>query len=123
MIDSHFVEQIFVYGDSYKNYLISIIVPDRPAVVEFLKSKNIECNKDNCSEYFENQELKNEILKDLDILATKFGFKGFEKIKKIYLSPEPFTVQNDLCTLTLKVRRHIEQKYFDDKIAQLYKDD
>ena len=123
LIDSHFVEQIFVYGDSYKNYLISIIVPDRAAVVEFLKTKNIECNKDNCSEYFENQELKNEILKDLDTLAKKFDFKGFEKIKKIYLSPEPFTVQNELCTPTLKVRRHVAKKYFADKIAQMYKDD
>ena len=90
--DSHYVEQIFVYGDSYKNYLISIIVPNRASVVEFLKTKNIECNKDNCQEHFENKDLKNEIIKDLDAIGKKADFKGFEKIKKIYLSPEAFTV-------------------------------
>ena len=62
-------------------------------------------------------------MKDLDTLAKKFDFKGFEKIKKIYLSPEPFTVQNELCTPTLKVRRHVAKKYFADKSAQMYKDD
>ena len=120
--DSPYVEQIFVYGDSFKNYLVSIIVPNRVAVVEFLKTKNIECNKDNCQEYFENEELKNEILKDLDNLAKKADFKGFEKIKKIYLSPEPFTVENDLATPTLKIRRHVAKNYFADQINKLYND-
>jgi len=122
-VDSQYVEQIFVYGDSYKNYLVSIIVPNRVSVVDFLKSKNIECTKDNCHEHFGNEDLKNEILKDLEKHGKKADFKGFEKIKKIYLSPEPFTVENDLCTPTLKVRRHVAKKYFADKIAELYKDE
>ena len=122
-VDSQYVEQIFVYGDSYKNYLVSIIVPNRVAVVDFLKSKNIECTRDNCHEHFGNEDLKNEILKDLEKHGKKADFKGFEKIKKIYLSPEPFTVENDLCTPTLKVRRHVAKKYFADKIAELYKDE
>ena len=120
LIDSKFVEQIFVYGDSYKNYLVSIIVPNKAKVVEFLKSKNIECNNENCTQHFENEELKKEILKDLETMGRKADFKGFEIIKKIYLSPEPFTVENDLCTPTLKIRRHVAKKYFEEKIKQLY---
>ena len=120
LIDSKFVEQIFVYGDSYQNYLISIIVPNKAKVVEFLKSKNIECNNENCIQHFENEELKKEILKDLETMGRKADFKGFEIIKKIYLSPEPFTVENDLCTPTLKIRRHVAKKYFEEKIKQLY---
>ena len=119
-VDSHFVEQIFVYGDSYQNYLVAIIVPNRNAIVDFLNSKNIECNKDNCQEFYENKELKDEILKDLEKFGKKADFKGFEIIKKIYLSPEPFTVENDLCTPTLKIRRHIAKKYFADIIKKLY---
>ena len=94
-VDSEFIEQIFVYGDSYKNHLVSIIVPNKAKVVYFLKSIKIECNKDNCQEYFENEELKKEILKDIDSFAKKADFKGFEKVKNIYLSREPFTVEND----------------------------
>ena len=53
-------------------------------------------------------------------MGRKADFKGFEIIKKIYLSPEPFTVENDLCTPTLKIRRHDAKKYFQEKIKQLY---
>ena len=120
LVDSKYVEQIFVYGNSLKNYLVSIVVPNRVEVVEFLKSKNIECNKDNCHEYFENEELKKEILKDMETLGRKSDFKGFEIIKKVYLSPEPFTVENDLCTPTLKIRRHVAVKRFEETLNKLY---
>ena len=117
--DSFYVEQIFVHGDSLKNYLIAIIVPNRNKVVEFLKSKGIICDK-NCVDYFKNDELKKDILKDLETLGRKADFKGFEIIKNIYLSSEPFTVENDLCTPTMKIRRHIAKKYFEKEIKELY---
>jgi len=121
-VDSPYVEQIYIYGDSYKNYIVSIIVPNRAKVVEFLKTKNIECDKDNCQQYFDNKDLKNEILNDLKTLGKKVDLKGFEIIKNIYLSPEPFTVENDLCTPTLKIKRHIAKKYFKEKLDELYKE-
>mgnify|MGYP004446718081 FL=1 len=58
----------------------------------------------------------------MEDLGRKSGFKGFEIIKNIYLSPEPFTVENELCTPTLKIRRHIAKKYFSKQIENLYKD-
>jgi len=118
--DSSYIEQIFVHGDSLQNYLIAIIVPNKAQIVEFLKKKGIDCDIKNCQNYYENEDLKNDILKDLENIGRKADFKGFEIIKKIYLSPEPFTVQNDLCTPTLKVRRHVAKKYFANKIRELY---
>ena len=56
----------------------------------------------------------------METLGRKADFKGFEIIKKIYLSPEPFTQENDLCTPTLKVRRHVAKKYFAEIIKKLY---
>ena len=120
LTDSPYIEQIFVHGDSLQNYLIAIIVPNKAHIVEFLKKKGIECDVNNCQNYYENEELKNDILKDLENIGRKADFKGFEIIKKIYLSPEPFTVENDLCTPTLKVRRHVAKKYFANKIKELY---
>ena len=118
--DSTYVEQIFVHGESLQNYLIAIIVPNKSKVVEFLNKIGINCDNKNCHEYYENEELKKDILKDLETLGRKADLKGFEIIKKIYLSPEPFTVENDLCTPTMKVRRHIAKKYFANKIKELY---
>jgi long-chain acyl-CoA synthetase len=118
--DSTYVEQIFVHGESLQNYLIAIIVPNKSKVVEFLNKIGINCDNKNCHEYYENEELKKDILKDLETLGRKADLKGFEIIKKIYLSPEPFTVENDLCTPTMKVRRHVAKKYFANKIKELY---
>ena len=120
LTDSPYIEQIFVHGDSLQNYLIAIIVPNKAHIIEFLKKKGIECDVNNCQNYYENEELKIDILKDLENIGRKADFKGFEIIKKIYLSPEPFTVENDLCTPTLKVRRHVAKKYFANKIRELY---
>ena len=120
LTDSPYIEQIFVHGDSLQNYLIAIIVPNKAHIIEFLKKKGIECDVNNCQNYYENEELKIDILKDLENIGRKADFKGFEIIKKIYLSPEPFTVENDLCTPTLKVRRHVAKKYFANKIKELY---
>ena len=120
LTDSPYIEQIFVHGDSLQNYLIAIIVPNKAHIVEFLKKKGIECDVNNCQNYYDNEDLKIDILKDLENIGRKADFKGFEIIKKIYLSPEPFTVENDLCTPTLKVRRHIAKKYFANKIKELY---
>ena len=89
-------------------------------MTEFLNKNGINCDINNCSNYFENVELKNDILKDLETIGRKADFKGFEIIKKIYLSPEPFTSENDLCTPTLKIRRHVAKKYFANKIKELY---
>ena len=120
LTDSSYVEQIFVHGDSLQNYLVAIIVPNKSKIIEFLSSKGIICDNDNCIEYYGNEELKNDILKDLETLGRKSDFKGFEIIKKIYLSPEPFTVENDLCTPTLKIRRHIAVKRFKEILDKLY---
>ena len=120
LMDSPYVEQIFVYGDSLQNYLVAIIVPNKSHVIDFFFFFLINCNNDNCKDYFENEELKKDILKNFETIGEKSDFKGFEIIKKIYLSPEPFTVENDLCTPTLKIRRHVAKKYFADKLKELY---
>ena len=115
-----YIEQIFIYGDSLQSYLIAVIYPKSHDVIEFLKKKDENVSKENYKNYFENNELKKDILKDLETIGRKADFKGFEIIKKIYLSPETFSSENDLCTPTLKIRRHVAKKYFANKIKELY---
>ena len=120
--DSKYVEQIFVHGDSLKNYLIAIIVPNRTKVVEFLLKKGIECDEKTCEKYFENKDLKDDIINDMEIIGKKGDLKGFELVKKIYLFKEAFTPENELVTPTLKLKRHIAKKYFINEIKELYKE-
>jgi long-chain acyl-CoA synthetase len=120
LVKDRFIEQIWVYGDSYQNYLIGIIVPRRDTVVEYFMKKGITVNKDDVFKYYDDNELKNDIIKSLDKLGRDNDLKGFELVKKVYLSKERFTVDNELITPTLKIKRHVAKKKFNDIIHNLY---
>ena len=115
-----YIEQIFIYGDSLQSYLIAVIYPKSHDVIDFLKKKNDTVNKENYKDYFEDQELKTDIIKELDKYGRKNGLKGFELPKKIHLCKEPFSIENQIVTPTMKIRRHIAKKYFEQEIKKLY---
>ena len=116
-----YIEQIFIYGDSLQNYLVGILVPKSKDVIEFLQKKGIEnVTKDNYQDYYEDEDLIKDILKEIDKYSRENDIKGFEIIKKVHLSKEPFTVENNLVTVTLKIRRHIAKKYFQKEIDKMY---
>ena len=59
-------------------------------------------------------------------LAARLGaqlkeFPGYAQVRKVAVSPEPWTVDNGLLTATLKPRRAEIQRRFDDRIRDLYK--
>ena len=118
---SFYVNQLFVYGDSYKNYLVAILVPREETCVEFLKTKGIITTKGEVSKYYDNEDLKKDVLRDLEELGKKNDLKGFEIIKKVYLCKEQFTIENNLVTPSLKVKRHIAKKRFQKEIESMYK--
>ena len=117
-----YIEQIFIYGDSLQSYLIAVIYPKSQDVIEFLKKKftNDNITRENYKNYFENEDLKKEIVKELDTFGRKNDLKGFELPKKIHLSKERFTEDNQIVTPTMKIRRHIAKKYFEKEIKKMY---
>ena len=116
-----YIEQIFIYGDSLQNYLVGILVPKSKDVIEFLKKKGIEnVSKENYKDFFEDEDLIKDILNEINDFSRKNDIKGFEIIKKVYLSKEAFTIDNNLLTTTLKIRRHIAKKYFLNEIEKMY---
>ena len=58
----------------------------------------------------------------MDKIGRKNGLKGFEVIKKIILFKEGFTIENNLITPTLKLKRHNLKKRFNNEILELYKE-
>ena len=115
-----YVEQVFVYGDSLKNYLVAIVVPREKETIEFLNSIGKNVSKDNYKDYFDDDVLKKEILGEMEKVGRKNDFKGFEVIKKVYLSKENFNAENDLATPTLKIKRPNAKKYFKEILDKLY---
>jgi long-chain acyl-CoA synthetase len=48
------------------------------------------------------------------------GLKGFEIVKMVHLSPNPFSVENGLQTPSFKLKRSELKKKFTEEIKQMY---
>ena len=92
------VEQIWVYGDSQHAFLVAVVVPKHAA-------RGLQ---------------ESEILKELSQTCTAAKLKGFERIKAIHLESEPFSVENDLLTATLKMKRPQLKKKYGKEISAMY---
>jgi long-chain acyl-CoA synthetase len=122
LIRSLWVSQLFVYGSSMENYLVAVVVPRTEKVVEYFNNKGETCSKDNVKEKYKDVALRKQIVKDLETLGRENDFKGFEVVKKVYLCPYEFTIENDLVGPTLKVKRHVAARHFKKEIEELYKE-
>ena len=118
--DCKYIEQLFIYGDSLQSYLVGVLYPKQKDVIEFLQKKGINATKENYKDYFEDPDLIKDILTEIERFSRSNDIKGFEIVKKVYLTKEPFTIENELLTTTLKIRRHIAKKHFMKEIQKMY---
>ena len=126
LINSKYVKQIFLHGESHFNYAIALVYPDLNECISFLKEKkklgDIDYDKITYNDLIKNKIMEEEIVKDCNIVGRKLGLKGFELPKKIRIINEGFTPQNNLMTSTLKLKlKEIRMKY-NDVLKQLYQE-
>jgi long-chain acyl-CoA synthetase len=104
-----------VYGDRCA-YLTAVVVPRRSAVEDFARTHGIKADS------FE-QLLRNEKIQELveqEVIERTSGLAPFEQVKAVALVPDGFTVENDLLTPTLKLRRTKVVERWRDLIAATY---
>ena len=115
---NEFVEQIWVYGNSFKAHLVAIVIPKEMKVGEWAKHHH---KKGTYAELCANDaDLKKHILHSLNATAKESKLKGFEIVKSIHLDSELFSVENDLLTPTFKSKRPQLQKKYQSVIDQMY---
>ena len=61
------------------------------------------------------------MLQDMNKVIAK-ELQGFEKLHNITVSFEPLTVEKGVITPTMKIRRPIAAKYFQNEIDQMYEE-
>jgi long-chain acyl-CoA synthetase len=112
------VAQIFIYGDSRRDCLVAIVVPDRAATAKFLGVERI--GDSEFAQACTNPALANEIKKQLDQLAAERKLPGYERIRKVACDSVPWTTDNDLMTPTFKLRRKKLTDKYRSLIEELY---
>lgn len=72
------------------------------------------------AEVLQQPELHKAILANFGELAKANKLSGLEKIKKLHLILEPFSIENDLLTPTFKIKRNIAKNVYKDAIVAIY---
>jgi long-chain acyl-CoA synthetase len=108
------IAQAMVYGDK-KPHVVALIVPDR----EFAKEWAIETgNSENLEEIISHDDFRKIINEALD-RANKH-LSVIERVRRLTITTQEFTVDNEMMTPTLKVRRHIIKERYLDQLEKLY---
>jgi long-chain acyl-CoA synthetase len=108
MKQSRFVEQILVIGEGQK-MAAAIVQPNFTFVKNWAKRHGYDIGN-SFEELINNQNVKDRIMEEIEHGNKNFG--KWETIKKIELTPDEWTVDNDLLTPTFKPKRsEILKKY------------
>lgn len=117
---SPYIAQSMVTGNSTKNNIVAIVVPDADFAEKWCRQNGIEVNGNALTTVQENDDFKKEIMDDMMRLAKENKLSSLEKPKDICLISDPFTPQNNILTATEKLKRAYANKVFEAQIAAMY---
>jgi len=108
------IAQSMVYGD-FKNYLVAIIIPEKEQAIAW-------ANKNNKTNDLKALVKDQDFIKMIKEVTSKVNAKlsVIENIRKFILIDEEFTIENDLMTPTMKVKRFKVKNIFGDRLEKLY---
>ncbi|KAM7274712.1 hypothetical protein ACFE04_016578 [Oxalis oulophora] len=111
------VEDIWVYGNSFKSKLIAVVIPHEENTKKWAQ---LNGHKGSFSELCALDQLCSYIVSELKSTAGRSKLRGFENIKGVILEHSPFDMERDLVTATLKKKRNKLLTYYQVRIDELY---
>ena len=108
------ISQSMLYGD-FKNYLVAIIVPDKENALLWAKDNNKNAN---LSEIIKDENF----IKKIKEVTTKVNKKlsSIEQVRKFILLDHEFTIDNNMMTPTMKVKRYKVKNLYEEQLENLY---
>jgi len=114
---SQWIAQVFLYGDSFQNACVALVVPEEETVMKWAKANG----KDgDFASLCENDELKKIIKEDWMKIAVEKKLSSLEKPKEFMLWSELFSIENNLITSTFKLKRNVAKTVFKPQIDAMY---
>lgn len=115
--ESGFFENIVVFGENEK-FAAALIVPDFSFLKSWCQKHNIKFT--NPTEILNIKEVTDRLSAEVKKINAFFG--DTEKIKRFKFIPDEWTTANGILTPTLKVKRAVIQKKYNEIIGKLFHD-
>ncbi|CAG8438212.1 8889_t:CDS:10 [Diversispora eburnea] len=110
--------------DSLRSFLAAIVVPDPETFVPWaneLTGLNVSLGDEKGLESLvKNDQVRKAFLGEMNKIGKEFKLRGFEFVKVIHLTHCPFSIENNLLTPTLKLKRNDCRNHFKDIFEKLY---
>ncbi|MEM8499993.1 MAG: thioester reductase domain-containing protein [Pseudomonadota bacterium] len=106
--ESDLIQQIYVYGNSLRSFLVATVVPDMDALKSVL------------GDIPEPQAIQSVIREDFQRIARSAELKSFEVPREFIIETEPFTAENGLLTSVLKKKRPALKDKYGAQLEALY---
>jgi long-chain acyl-CoA synthetase len=111
------VANCVIYGEN-RPYNVCLVVPEFPALKRWAEQKGVPAD---VKSLVESAEVKAFIAAEIKgALKGKYG--GYEIPKKFLLLAENFTLENGMLTQTMKLKRRVVLKKYQDAIEALYRE-
>lgn len=114
-VNDLFIEQIAIIGDQ-KKFVSALTVPNFEALKKYAEKNKIHF--ENVEDLINNTHIIEMFKKRFDELQKNFS--GYEKIKKFKLLAKEFTIEAGELTATLKLKRKVIYKKYQDIIDSMY---
>lgn len=104
------IDQVFLHGDSRSTYVCALVVPAGATAAAWAKTAGKSTT--DLSALCRDAEFQQHLLSSVQATMKEAKCKGFEIVKKVALTAEAFTPENELLTPSMKLKRpQIKRKY------------
>ncbi|KXX81226.1 Long chain acyl-CoA synthetase 7, peroxisomal [Madurella mycetomatis] len=126
MGSTNLIAMAFVHGEPKEASLVGVFGIDpvqfAPFASKILKKTVSAEDKAELKAVANDPRVKGAFLKLLDQIGKSHKFNSFERVKNCYLDIEPFTIDNELLTPTLKLKRPQTARAFRKEIDRMYEE-
>ena len=111
----HEIVQAMVYGDR-RPHLVGLIVPDPDWIREWALEAGVPPE-------LETLKPNPAFHRALGVAVDRVngGLSVVEKVRRFIIADEPFTIENEMLTPSLKIRRHMIRNTYGDRLNALYR--
>ena len=117
LIVDRFIDQIVVIADRHK-YVSALIVPSYTLLQEDAKQQGIA--HESLEELCNNPQIHRYLSERINTLQQDLAY--YEQVKKFCLLPQPFSMERNEITSTLKMRRKVIFEHYSEEIESMYQE-
>ncbi|KAG8423232.1 medium-chain fatty acid-CoA ligase faa2 [Metarhizium acridum] len=121
--NTNLINMGYVHGDAKESTLVAIFGVDPenfPAWASKVLGRTVSNDPSDMRAAAKDPKTRQAFLKVLDNIGRKHKFNSFEKVRGVYLDVEPFSIDNELLTPTLKLKRPQAAKKYRAEIDAMY---